>query len=164
MSECDHNMARPSDRHYNIESMERFNDQDHFNAHYSFESMEQFNSQGHFNAQAQDNQVNAQAQTHQFDVQSQHLLPGHVVMPGPPPVSQSVIAIWTATTQAARSNISQNYHPVQQEQIRTTEEERCWLFLTALQRERELEEMANELDNAWRELNEVRRLLGIRRN
>jgi hypothetical protein len=53
--------------------MERFNDQDHFNAHYSFESMEQFNSQGHFNAQAQDNQVNAQAQTHQFDVQSQHV-------------------------------------------------------------------------------------------
>ncbi|KAG2125555.1 hypothetical protein BD769DRAFT_1388401 [Suillus cothurnatus] len=92
------------------------------------------------------------------------LLPGHVVMPGPPPVSQSVIAIWTATTRAARSNISQNYHPMQQEQIHTTEEERCWLFLTVLQRERELEEMANELDNAWRELNEVQRLLGIRRN
>jgi hypothetical protein len=47
------------------------------------------------------------------------------------------------------------------ETIHTTVEEKCWVTLMALQREEELKDTLKSLEKAWRELEEVRKLLGI---
>jgi hypothetical protein len=43
----------------------------------------------------------------------------------------------------------------------TTVEEKCWVTLMALRREEDLLETTRYLENAWRELREVKKLLGI---
>ncbi|KAG1906799.1 uncharacterized protein F5891DRAFT_975516 [Suillus fuscotomentosus] len=110
----------------------------------------------------QNNQFNnAQAQGDQFSTQANLPDLDHAVIPEPLIVTQSAISIWRTATQAAQSGMSQNR---QQAQIHTTEEERCWLILMALQREQELDETTRWLRDAWQELDEVRSLLGIARN
>jgi hypothetical protein len=66
--------------------------------------------------------------------------------------------------QTAQDRIHNRRSALQREHIQTTDEDRCWLTLMALQRERELEEIMRYAESALGELNEVRRLLGIRRN
>lgn len=48
--------------------------------------------------------------------------------------------------------------------IHTTVEEKCWVTLMALQREEELKNALKSLEKAWRELDEVKVLLGIQMN
>ncbi|KAG2119854.1 uncharacterized protein F5147DRAFT_647722 [Suillus discolor] len=48
--------------------------------------------------------------------------------------------------------------------VRTTMEERCWVTLLALKKEQELQESFRELEKAWRELDETKKVLGIKRN
>jgi hypothetical protein len=47
------------------------------------------------------------------------------------------------------------------EPIHITVEEKCWVTLMALQREEELKDTLRYLEKAWREIEEVRKLLGI---
>jgi hypothetical protein len=43
----------------------------------------------------------------------------------------------------------------------TAVEEKCWVTLMVLRREEDLQETTRYLENAWRELREVKKLLGI---
>ncbi|KAG2739299.1 hypothetical protein P692DRAFT_20756170 [Suillus brevipes Sb2] len=85
-------------------------------------------------------------------------------VPGPLVISDSAIALWNTATQTARDLVHDRRSALQPEPIPTTEQDRCWLTLLALQKEQELEDTMKWVQNAWKELMEVRRLLGIRRN
>ncbi|KAG1876138.1 hypothetical protein C8R48DRAFT_669333 [Suillus tomentosus] len=84
-------------------------------------------------------------------------------LPGPLIMSDSAITIWNVASATAQDRL-QNYRSVlPPDPIQTTMEERCWLTLMALQKEHELQDCFRKIDQAWRELEEVRRVLGIDR-
>ncbi|KAG2128538.1 uncharacterized protein EDB93DRAFT_1108989 [Suillus bovinus] len=95
------------------------------------------NAQHQLNAHGQDDQSNVQVL----------VLPNSYDVPGPLIVMELAIAIWKAATTTARSYISQNLHPVQQQQISAMKWERCWLTLMALQKEQELNNMFKWLES-----------------
>ncbi|KAG2352471.1 hypothetical protein BDR07DRAFT_1498228 [Suillus spraguei] len=86
-----------------------------------------------------------------------------MTIPGSLIVTDSAVAKWNSTMQTAQDQI-QNCSALQLEGILTTDEDKCWLTLMALWREQELEEIIKYVENSWRKLNEMKRLLGIRRN
>ncbi|KAG2741201.1 hypothetical protein P692DRAFT_20753169, partial [Suillus brevipes Sb2] len=94
------------------------------------------------------------------------VLPEHLIVPGPLIISNSAMiqAIWNAVSQTAQYRVQNHRSVLPHEPIRTTDEEKCWLTLMALKREEELEQMLRYVDGALRELDEVKKLLGIRRS
>ncbi|KAG2354510.1 hypothetical protein BDR07DRAFT_1488719 [Suillus spraguei] len=85
---------------------------------------------------------------------------GTLQAPGPLFVSDSAINIWNTATDTAQSRIENRIvsPPIP---IPTTLEDKCWVTLMALRREEELQETMRYLENAWRELTEVKKVLGI---
>lgn len=68
--------------------------------------------------------------------------------------------MWNAAVETAQYRIH-SHATVPPVPFPTTVEEKCWVTLMALRREEELQETARYLENARRELREVRMLLGI---
>lgn len=64
---------------------------------------------------------------------------------------------------AAQDRIRNNRSALHFDPIQTTDEDKCWLTLMMLRREQELEDILKYVEEAQQELNEVKRLLGIRR-
>ncbi|KAG2092806.1 uncharacterized protein F5147DRAFT_779550 [Suillus discolor] len=87
-----------------------------------------------------------------------------MIVPGPLIISDSAIATWNTTMQTAQDRIRNHRSASQLEPIHTTDKDKCWLTLMVLRREQELDEIMKYAENAWQELNEVKRLLGVRRN
>ncbi|KAG2053091.1 hypothetical protein BDR06DRAFT_1008981 [Suillus hirtellus] len=87
-----------------------------------------------------------------------------MIIPGPLVISDSAIALWNTAMQMAQGRAQDHRSALQYKPIQTTEQDKCWLTLLALQKEQELEDTVKWVENAWKELVEVRRLLGIRRN
>lgn len=81
-------------------------------------------------------------------------------IPGPLIVSDSAKGVWNAAVETAQYHI-QSHTTIASAHFQTTVEERCWVTLMALRREEELQELVRYLEGAWRELNEVKKLLGI---
>ncbi|KAG2152648.1 uncharacterized protein EDB93DRAFT_1102963 [Suillus bovinus] len=112
--------------------------------------------------------LSLQQEINEFDylqVQAPLLVPDLLMsIPGPLVISDSVIAKWNTAMQMAQDHVQNRCSALQHEPIPTTEQDRCWLTLLALQKEQELEDTIKWVENAWKELMEVRRLLGIRRN
>ncbi|KAG2036759.1 hypothetical protein BDR03DRAFT_1011333 [Suillus americanus] len=75
-------------------------------------------------------------------------------------VSDSAIALWTQATKTARIRINQGT-VLPPDTIHATEEDNCWVTLMALHREEELKNNLESSEEAWRELNEVKVVLGI---
>ncbi|KAG1893510.1 uncharacterized protein F5891DRAFT_985855 [Suillus fuscotomentosus] len=115
------------------------------------------------NIQLQNDRFSIQGQNDQ-SVQSLLMFPDLTTIPGPLIITDSAIAIWNATTQIAQYRVAHHRTALPHEPINTTEEQKCWLNLILLRREHKLEEYMRCLDSAWRELNEMRKLLDIRRN
>jgi hypothetical protein len=68
--------------------------------------------------------------------------------------------VWNNAVETAQYRI-QNHALVPPVPFPTTVEEKCWVTLMALRKEGDLQEMSRYLENAWRELREVKKLLGI---
>ncbi|KAG1767577.1 hypothetical protein EDD22DRAFT_950024 [Suillus occidentalis] len=96
-------------------------------------------------------------QNNYYNVQAQE-----DTLPAVPPlmICDSAIALWNAATDTAQFRVNQGV-VLPPETIHTTVEEKCWVTLMALQREEELKDTLKSLEKAWRELEEVRKLLGI---
>ncbi|KAG2146600.1 uncharacterized protein EDB93DRAFT_1250881 [Suillus bovinus] len=81
-------------------------------------------------------------------------------VPGPLLISDSAINVWNTATDTAQYRI-ENRITVPPIPVQTTLEDKCWVTLMALRREEELQEKMRNLENAWRELTEVKKVLGI---
>lgn len=68
--------------------------------------------------------------------------------------------MWNAAVETAQYRIH-SHATVPPVPFPTTVEEKCWVTLMALRREEELQEMAQYLENVWRELREVRCCWGL---
>ncbi|KAG2737857.1 hypothetical protein P692DRAFT_20883167 [Suillus brevipes Sb2] len=86
-----------------------------------------------------------------------------VLAPGPLVICDSAITLWIEATETVQCHM--NYQTMlPPATIHTTVEEKCWVTLMALQREEELKNALKSLEKAWRELDEVKVLLGIQMN
>ncbi|KAG2072871.1 hypothetical protein BDR04DRAFT_1096109 [Suillus decipiens] len=87
-----------------------------------------------------------------------------IVIPGPLITSDSAIEIWSTAVVTAKDRLQNYFSMVPIDPIRTTMEEKCWVTLMVLKKEQELRESLRELDKAWRELDEIKKVLGIEGN
>ncbi|KAG2102867.1 uncharacterized protein F5147DRAFT_654942 [Suillus discolor] len=81
-------------------------------------------------------------------------------VPGPLIVSGSAVGVWNTAVETAQYRI-QNHTTALPSPFPITIEDKCWVMLMALRREEELQETMRYLENAWRELTKVKKLLGI---
>ncbi|KIK32373.1 hypothetical protein CY34DRAFT_19094 [Suillus luteus UH-Slu-Lm8-n1] len=114
-------------------------------------------------------ELNLQQEINPFDYLQAQQAPLSVpeppmIVPSPLVISDSAIAIWNTAMQTAQDRVQNRRSALQHEPISTSEQDKCWLTLLALQKEQELEDTIKWVENAWKELMEVRRLLGIRRS
>ncbi|KAG2127461.1 uncharacterized protein EDB93DRAFT_1109290 [Suillus bovinus] len=83
-------------------------------------------------------------------------------VPGPLIVSGSAVlkGAWNIAVETAQYRI-QSHTTAPPVPFPITVEDKCWVTLMALRREEELQETMRYLENEWRELTEVKKLLGI---
>ncbi|KAG1881885.1 hypothetical protein C8R48DRAFT_766861 [Suillus tomentosus] len=86
------------------------------------------------------------------------------VIPGPLIINESSIVIWNTAVALAKDRLQNYLSMLPIDPVRTTMEERCWVTLMALKKEQELQESFRELEKAWHELDETKKVLGIGRN
>jgi hypothetical protein len=68
--------------------------------------------------------------------------------------------VWNTAVETAQYRI-QNHTTALPAPFLITMEDKCWVMLMALRREEDLQETMRYLENVWRELTEVKKLLGI---
>ncbi|KAG1893916.1 uncharacterized protein F5891DRAFT_1195842 [Suillus fuscotomentosus] len=105
-------------------------------------------------------ELNLQQEISQFDYLQAQQAPLPVpeppmIIPGPLVISDSAIALWNTATQTAQGRAQDRCSALQYEPIPTTEQDKCWLTLLALQKEQELEDTVKWVENAWKELVEL---------